>query len=139
RTRDNEHAALIECDARLAVICGLFFQSHRPAQAILVAGLDSAGILQSFLNETLGNFRCAASCLEVNRFHHRRGTLALVGFREACYSAAERRHGSGFIVSMLSAQPSRRYQEAVRNGDLLEQSAHGGIERLDSNPDSIFP
>ncbi len=49
RAGDHEDAALVESQARLAIGRRLFLQSDRPAQAVLVADLDCAGIAQCFL------------------------------------------------------------------------------------------
>ena len=130
---------LVQRQAGLAVVGRLLLQPDRPAQSVLVADLDRAGIAQRFLDEELGDFRWLAVGFEIDRFDQSFRPLALVGLGEAGDRAAQRSDRSGFVVAVLPAEPRRRDQERARRRDLLVQRAHGGVERLDAHPQRFMP
>ena len=117
----------------------MLFQADRPTQSVLVADLDSAGIVQSFCNEGFCDLRWLATGFEIDGFGNHRGTLAFVGFRETGYSSAERGEGSGFIVAVQSAESGSRDEEGARGGNVLVQGAHGRVKRLDANTNCVAP
>ena len=139
RAGDQKDGVLVQSQAGLAVGCGLFLQSNRPALPFLVADLDCAGIAQSLLDEDVGDLRRLSFRFEIDRLDESVHPLALVGFGEARHRAAQRRDRSGLVVAVLSAEPCRRNQERARRRNLLVQSAHGGVERLDAHPQSFVP
>ena len=57
RAGDQEDGVACPASAGLAVGCGLFLEPDRPAQAVLVADLDRAGIAQRFVDQEFGDFR----------------------------------------------------------------------------------
>jgi len=112
----------------------LLLQSHRPAQTNFVADLDRTGIAQSLLDESFGHFRRLSHNLKVNRFDDGIGAFPLVALSETGDGSTHRRHCAGFVVAMLSTEASRCDQKCARSGDLLEQRAHHGMEKLDAHP-----
>ena len=68
RAGDQEDGVLIQRQAGLAVGGGLFLQPDGPAQSVLVADLDCAGIAQGFLDQEFGDFRWLAFSFEIDRF-----------------------------------------------------------------------
>ena len=139
RAGDQKDAVLVERQTVLAPGEGLFLQSHCPTQAILVANFDCAVVAQGLLEHDDGNFRRTSSGLEIDRLDVNFRTLALVGLGEADNRSAQRGNGSGDVVAVLSAKLRGRDQERTRRRDLLVQSAHRGVQRLDAHPQSFMP
>ena len=65
--------------------------------------------------------------------------LTLVRLGEADHRATQRRDRSGFVVAVLAAKPCGRNQERAWRCNLLVQSSHGGVERLDAHPQRFMP
>ena len=61
RAGDQEDGVPVQREAGLAIGCGLFLQPDRPAQPVLVADFDRAGIAQGFLDQDARRLRTACA------------------------------------------------------------------------------
>jgi hypothetical protein len=130
RSRDHEDAVLIECQAGLAIVRGLFLQTDRPAQSVLVADFDCAVVAQRLPDQDGRDLRSIAIRRKIDSFDEGVRALALVGLGESHYCAAHGSNSPGCVVPMLTAKACCRDQERARSGNLIVQLAHGEIERL---------
>ena len=73
---------LSRAQAGLAIGCGLFLQPDRPAQPVLVADFDRAGIAQGFLNQDVCDFGRLSFRFKVDRLDQSVHPLSLIGFGE---------------------------------------------------------
>ena len=89
RAGDQEDGVLVQRQTGLAIGGGLFLQPDRPAQSVLVADLDCAGIAQGFLDQDARRLPMRLrSRFEVDRFDQGVRALPLIGFGEARDRAA---------------------------------------------------
>ncbi len=147
RAGDHEHRVLAQRHARLAVAGRFLDQSHRVAQAVVIAHLDDAGVVQRLGDQGIGRFGGLAAGLEVHHFDYGalpgvlgpQGLLHVVGLGEAADCAAQRASRARSAVAVQPAQPRGRHQEGVGSSHGVVQRAHGRVQVLDPHPVGLAP
>ncbi len=127
RARDYEDGVLIQDHAGLAILSGPFLKTDRPALVCGVSDLDRSWIVEDLVDQKAGDLSCTAVRFEINDFDQRFRTLPLVCLAEAADRAAQRGHGSGFVVSVMPAQPRPGHKERSGGRNLVVQRTHRGI------------
>ena len=147
RAGDHEDGVVIQRHAGLAIAGRLLDQGDGVAQAVVIAHLDDAGVVERLGDQGVGRLGRLAAGLEVHHLDHHalpgvlrpQGLFHVVGLGEAADRAAQGGRRAGCAVAVQPAQPCGRHQEGVGAGHRVVERAHGGVEVLGPHPVGLAP